>query len=168
MLCTAACLWGHRGTCSSQFSPTLWLSHVRLGSSALAANASFLASEIFLKKCLFILCVCEPACVHVHHTHACACGGQKMVWDPLELELQEVVSSLTWIGNWALGPLQAQPVFLVRAAPSPLPLPLAIPAVVTVSRALLAGGARSHSSSYRLQNPCFVHSSMLSVLYFLP
>ena len=42
------------------------------------------------------------------HAH----GGQKIVFDPLTLELQVVVTSLRWVWKLTLGPHQEQQLFL--------------------------------------------------------
>lgn len=41
-----------------------------------------------------------PACMFMHHIHACTCGGHKRPSDPLELGLQMVVSCHISAGNW--------------------------------------------------------------------
>jgi hypothetical protein len=40
------------------------------------------------------------------------CRGQKRALDPLELELQMVVSCLVWMLGTKLGPLEEQPLLL--------------------------------------------------------
>lgn len=55
------------------------------------------------------VCVCHLVCVY--HMHAGGCKSQKRTLDPLELELQEVVSHPMWV-------LGIQPGSTIRAANS--------------------------------------------------
>ena len=50
--------------------------------------------------CLF-MCVCTMCCfnTYVHHVLPATCGGQKKALDPLELQLQMVVSLHVGSGN---------------------------------------------------------------------
>ena len=43
------------------------------------------------------LCVYVPASAYVHRVHVCVLGGQSVL-DPLELELQSVVSLVLYVG----------------------------------------------------------------------
>lgn len=59
-------------------------------------TTSFSSIFIYLANYLFLLYACMLACVfHVHSAH----GGQKGAPDPLELELQTLVSHPMGAGN---------------------------------------------------------------------
>jgi hypothetical protein len=58
--------------------------------------------DIFLLSLplLYFLCIgVLPACIYVHHVFSWYLWGQKRASDPLELELQPVVSHLVAAGN---------------------------------------------------------------------
>lgn len=56
--------------------------------------------------CICMLCMCR--------SHICgACGGQRKLLDPLEMELQEIVSCLMWVLGTKFGSsLEEQQVLL--------------------------------------------------------
>ena len=58
------------------------------------------------------------ACMYMYHFHACAYGGQKMVSNHLELELQMFVSCYVGAETWNSSVLPEQQV-LVSADTSP-------------------------------------------------
>ena len=55
-----------------------------------------------LRPLFYCVYVCVLACLHVHMSTS-ALGGQKGVLDPLELELQAVVSCPGWVLGTKLG-----------------------------------------------------------------
>lgn len=46
------------------------------------------------------ICMCLSLCTHAH-VCAGSLKGQKRVWNPLNLELKALVSSLLWVSGWA-------------------------------------------------------------------
>lgn len=79
------------------------------GSFTNPGTASFFNQSKPCKRLFLLMCVCVCMCVHMcMYMCMCmcdnACGSQKRVLDPLELELQEVVSHRLWV----LGEQQVQ------------------------------------------------------------
>jgi hypothetical protein len=50
---------------------------------------AFICMCVSISECMYV-CMYVCICMYVHHV--CACGGQKGISDPLELELQTTVS----------------------------------------------------------------------------
>jgi hypothetical protein len=64
------------------------------------------------------MCMCVHLSLYIHHLYAGTLGGQKQVFDSLELKLQAFVSCSMCVSGTKLRSLSEQPVF-IASKPSP-------------------------------------------------